>query len=406
MRIAIIGGGIGGSVAAMALHAAGLTDIEVFEAAPELRELGVGINILPHASRELDELGLLDELSELAVHTGQLSYYNRFGQLIWSEPRGVAAGYRWPQLSIHRGRLLGALASRARQRIGADRFHFGARVDHPQQLADQFDVVLGSDGIHSATRQWIYPNEGAPLWNGVTMWRGTTVMDPYLDGRTMAMAGRLWLRVVVYPIQDLPDGRQLVNWVAEVHNGEGQPMPKQDWNAAVPLDEPMEHFGGFHFDWLDVPAMIRAAEEVLVYPMADRDPLPAWRRGNVTLLGDAAHPMYPVGSNGASQAILDARILARELATRPASTVAQVEAALDAYEAIRRPATASIVLANRQAGPEQSMEIVAERAPDGFERLEDVISHDELAAISARYKQLAGFDPKLLNERESWSVRP
>jgi 5-methylphenazine-1-carboxylate 1-monooxygenase len=399
MRIAIIGGGIGGSALALSLHAAGLRDIEVFEASAALAELGVGINVLPHAVRELTELGLLDDLSGRGIHTASLSYYNRFGQLIWSEPRGVAAGYHWPQLSIHRGELFGVLARAAQERIGASRFHSGARIDDPSTLAADFDVVVACDGIHSATRSWMYPDEGPPLWNGVTMWRGTTDMTPFADGRSMIMAGRLWQRVVVYPIRDLANGRQLVNWVAEVRNGEGQPMPKQDWNASVPVSEPLQHFASFNFDWLDVPAMIEAADEVLAYPMADRDPLPVWRRGNITLLGDAAHPMYPVGSNGSSQAILDARLLARELATQPS-----VDAALDAYESARRPATAAIVLANRKAGPEESMEIVAERAPNGFDRLDNVISHDELIAISAKYKALAGFDPALLNERESWSV--
>ncbi len=401
MKIAIVGGGIGGSALALSLHAAGVRDVEVFEASLALAELGVGINVLPHAVRELTELGIFDEVAERAIHTGGLNFYDRFGKQIWAEPRGLAAGYKWPQLSIHRGELFGIMARAAQQRIGTERFHAGVRINDPGELADDFDVVVACDGIHSAMRSWMVPGEGPPLWNGVTMWRGVSEMPPILDGRTMVMAGRVWRRVVVYPIRDLPDGRQLINWVAEVRNGEGQPMPKQDWNATVDVSEPLEHFDSFSFDWLDVPAMISAADEVLAYPMADRDPLPTWRSGRVTLLGDAAHPMYPVGSNGASQAIIDARILARELATQPS-----VDAALDSYESIRRPATGAIVLANRQAGPEQSMEIVAERAPNGFDNLDDVISQEELQAISSRYKALAGFDPTLLNDRESWSVTP
>jgi 2-polyprenyl-6-methoxyphenol hydroxylase-like FAD-dependent oxidoreductase len=399
MKIAIIGGGIGGHALALSLHAAGLTDIQVFEAAPEVAELGVGINVLPHAVRELTELGLFDELKDRAVHTGSLAYFNRFGQKIWSEPRGLGAGYLWPQLSIHRGELLGVLARVARERLGAERFHNGVRVSDPTELAGEFDLVVGCDGMHSAVRSWMVPDEGPPMWNGVTMWRGVTKMAPFLDGRTMMMAGRVWLRVVAYPIRDLGSGRQLMNWIAETRNGEGHPMPRQDWDAAVPVSEPLKHFSSFRFDWLDVPAMIESADEVLAYPMADRDPLSTWIRGNITLLGDAAHPMYPVGSNGASQAIIDARILTRELVMQ-----SSIDAALASYDAIRRPATGAIVLANRKAGPEQSMEIVAERAPDGFERLEDVISDEELREISSRYKALAGFDPVLLNDRESWSV--
>lgn len=401
MRIAIIGGGIGGQALALSLHAAGLTDVEIFEASAQLAELGVGINVLPHAMSELAELGVADDLTEISVPTARLSYFNRFGQQIWSEPRGLGAGYHWPQVSIHRGLLLGVLARRTAERLGHERIHVGRRIEHPRQLAGhgRFDVIVACDGIHSAMRWWMYPDEGGPLWNGVTMWRGTTVMPGFLDGRTMVMAGRVWDRIVAYPIRDLADGRQLVNWVAEARNGEQRPMPKQDWQVAASIDDPLEHVGTFVFDWLDVPAMIRAAGEVLAYPMADREPLPTWRRDQVVLLGDAAHPMYPVGSNGASQAIIDARILARELATRDDPLDA-----LDAYEAIRRPATAALVMANRQAGPEQSMDIVAERAPNGFERLDDVISQEELAAISARYRQVAGFDPALLNDRPSWSV--
>ncbi|MGA0895398.1 MAG: FAD-dependent monooxygenase, partial [Ilumatobacteraceae bacterium] len=234
---------------------------------------------------------------------------------------------------------------------------------------------------------------------GITMWRGTTIGEPFLGGRRMVMVGVLAHRAVVYPIRDLPDGRQLLNWVVEAKTGDGRPMPRHDWSAEVDVAEPLSWFDSFRLDWLDVPSMISAADQVLAYPMCDRDPLTTWRHGNMTLLGDAAHPMYPIGSNGASQAIIDSRVLARELALCDDPIDG-----LRAYEAQRLPATAAIVLANRQVGPEQSMQIVAERAPNGFERLEDVISHDELVAISERYKKTAGFDPGTLNARPSLSV--
>jgi 2-polyprenyl-6-methoxyphenol hydroxylase-like FAD-dependent oxidoreductase len=237
------------------------------------------------------------------------------------------------------------------------------------------------------------------LWNGVTMWRGTTVAEPFLGGRRMVMAGVFAERMVIYPIRDLPDGRQLINWVAEVRTDDGRPMPKQDWSATADVLEPIAHFESFTFDWLDVPALMASAEEVLRYPMVDRDPLATWRDGRITLLGDAAHPMFPVGSNGASQAIIDARVLARELAVQPT-----VEDALGSYESIRLPATAAVVLANRGVGPERCMEIVHERAPNGFASLDEVISHDELSAIAIEYRRTAGFDPAVLNERPSLSV--
>lgn len=400
MKIAIVGGGIGGNALALSLHDAGLTDVHVYESSLQRAQLGVGINVLPHAIRELTELGLFDVLDRGAVRTQQLTYFNRFGQRIWTEPRGVAAGYKWPQLSIHRGELFDALADAVKERLGSDRVHLGLRIDDPVALADEHDVVVGCDGVHSAVRAWMQPDEGGPLWNGVTMWRGVTEMPPFLDGRTMVVAGVLRRRMVVYPIRDLDDGRQLVNWVAEVRTEDGRPMPRQDWDRQADVSEPFGHFADFDFGWLDVPTMIQKAAQIYVYPMVDRDPLPTWTRGRVVLLGDAAHPMYPVGSNGASQAIIDARILARELALHDS-----IDDALLSYEQQRLPATAAVVALNRRAGPEECMEIVAQRAPDGFDRLDDVITADELVAINNRYRTVAGFDPAVLNERPSWSVR-
>ncbi|MEY4173195.1 MAG: hypothetical protein RI900_360 [Actinomycetota bacterium] len=399
MRVAIVGAGIGGCALALSLEAAGITDVDLYEASPEPRELGVGINVLPHAARELTELGLADEIDAIGVRTGELSYHNRFGQQIWVEPRGLAAGYRWPQWSVHRGKLLGVLFRAVLQRVGEHRVHLDRRIEPHQLDRIDADVVVAADGIHSALRGLVAPGEGAPLWNGVTMWRGTSVTAPFLGGRRMIMAGRLWERVVVYPIADLPDGRQVVNWIAERRTDDGRPMPRQDWSAEADVAEPLAVFGDYRFPWLDVPELLGAAESVLRYPMADRDPLTTWRHGRMTLLGDAAHPMYPVGSNGSSQAILDARVLARELALRP--TVGE---ALDAYEAERLPATAAVVRANRQAGPERCMEIVADRAPDGFDDLDTVIGRAELEEIVTAYRRTAGFDPTVLNERPSLGV--
>ena len=399
MRVAIVGGGIGGCALALSLDAAGVPDVQVYEASAEFRELGVGINVLPHAARELIELGLGHQLDALAIRTGELSYHNRFGQQIWVEPRGLAAGYRWPQWSVHRGRLLGVLARAVEERLGEGCVRFGSRIDPTDLDTIDADVVVAADGIHSAMRTLVAPDEGPPLWNGVTMWRGVSEMPAFLGGRRMVMAGRLWERVVAYPIVDLDDGRQLVNWVAEKRTDDGRPMPRQDWTAEADLDEPLSVFADYRFDWLDVPAMLSAATSVLRYPMADRDPLPIWRHGRMTLLGDAAHPMYPVGSNGASQAIIDARVLARELVLQ-----SSVDVALDAYEAQRLPATAAVVLSNRKAGPERCMEIVAERAPDGFDDLHQVIGRDELEEIVTAYRRTAGFDPAVLNERPSLGV--
>lgn len=426
MKIAIIGGGIGGMTLALALHDAGIGDVDIYESDSRISELGVGINILPHAARELAELGLQDELAAVAIPTAEIVYYSSHGQRIWGEPRGLAAGYKWPQFSIHRGELLLILYRAVVECLGRERVHtahhlasFGETedgrgwaefVDRASGVAvgrAEADLLVGCDGVHSVVRQSLYPNEGPPKWNGITMWRGVTVGKPFLSGRTMIMAGHFARRVVVYPISKrLEDqGQALLNWVAELKTAAGQPMPRQDWQHQARVEDAVRPFEKYTFDFLDVPAMIRAAEAVYQYPMVDRDPLPTWngfamRRGPVTLLGDAAHPMYPVGSNGASQAILDARVLARELATR-----GSVAEAIAAYDAERRPATAAVVAANRQVGPEKCMEIVEERAPEGFTNLADIISNAELEEISHAYKLTAGFDAETLNARASYSVK-
>lgn len=419
MKIAIIGGGIGGMTLALSLHDAGLADVDIYESAHTISELGVGINVLPHAVRELTELGLLDGLSAAGIPTGELVFYSKHGQRIWGEPRGRAAGYNWPQFSIHRGELLKVLHQAVADRLGQTRVHTGRHlvrfgqedgkvwgefVDRAGKASArrvEAALLVACDGVHSVVRQQLYPDEGPPKWNGITMWRGVTEGNPFLSGRTMLMAGYFQRRVVIYPISKRHEdqGQALINWVAEFKVADDQPMPPQDWAHTARLEDALAPFASFTFDFLDVPALMRQAETIYQYPMVDRDPLPSWDFGRVTLLGDAAHPMYPVGSNGASQAIIDARVLARELAIQPS-----IEHAVAAYDAARRPATAAVVQANRKVGPEQCMEIVEQRAPDGFTDLDEVISQQELEDISRSYKRTAGFDPDLLNNRPSLSV--
>src|SRR5262245_1344835 len=357
MRVAIAGGGIGGMTLALSLLDAGIDGVDVYESAPILKELGVGINVLPHAVRELTELGLLDELSGIGLPTAELEYYSKHGQLVWREPRGLAAGYHWPQLCIHRGELLGVLHRAVLDRLGRERVHtghhlvrfglsdggpvWGEFVDRTRSSAGRVEADLrgGCDGIHSVVRRQLYPDEGPPKWNGITMWRGLTVGPPLPSGHTMILAGYLRRLAVVYPISKRYelDGRELINWVAQFGSADHESMPPQDWHHTARVEDVLEPFASFAFDFLDVPALIRAPEVIYQYPMVDRDPLPTWDFGHVTLLGDAAHPMYPVGSNGASQAIIDARVLARELALQ-----SSIEAAVASYDAQRRPATARV----------------------------------------------------------------
>jgi 2-polyprenyl-6-methoxyphenol hydroxylase-like FAD-dependent oxidoreductase len=417
MRVVIVGAGIGGLTLALSLHAAGI-EAQVHEAVAELKPLGVGINLLPHAVRELTELGLGEALAELGVVTEALIYANKHGQEIWREPRGRFAGYDWPQYSIHRGRLQMLLADTVRARLGegairlgrmATGFETGAHsavarfTDQAGDAATEArgEVVVACDGIHSALRAQSYPDEGPPIWNHRVLWRGTTEAQPFLGGATMIMAGHQDVKFVAYPIDPAAAarGRSLINWIAELRFPETAQWRREDWNRPGALGDFLPRFETWDFGWLDVPAVIRGASQVYEYPLVDRDPRERWTFGRATLLGDAAHPMYPIGSNGASQAILDARTLTFELATQPS-----IDEALAAYEAARRPATSRIVLANRGNGPEQVMQLAETRAPGGFAHIHDVIGPDELAATAGEYKKLAGFDREALNVRPSLSV--
>ena len=413
MTILIIGGGIAGLATALSLHQIGIA-CRVYESADTIEPLGVGINTLPHAVRELTELGLREALAATAVPTAELAYFSAHGQRIWSEPRGEAAGYRWPQFSVHRGELQMILLDAVRERLGADSVLTGHQLTGWEETADgvrasflhrrtgekrhdaEGALLIGADGIHSAVRARFHPHEGPPIWNGAIMWRGITRAKPFLNGRTMIMAGHEAQKFVAYPISRaaMDRGESVINWIAERKFRTGSAWRREDWNRPGVLEDFLPWFESWTFGWLDVPAIIRGASRCFEYPMVDRDPLDRWTFGRVTLLGDAAHAMYPIGSNGASQAILDARVLAREIAARGVTAEA-----LQAYEAERRPATTRIVLANRGNGPEQVMQLVQERAPDGFDRIEDVLTPAELAETASAYKRIAGFDKDALNAR-------
>jgi 2-polyprenyl-6-methoxyphenol hydroxylase-like FAD-dependent oxidoreductase len=412
MTVLIAGGGIGGLATALSLHQIGIA-CRVLESVEVVSPLGVGINLLPHAVRELEEMGLLEALAATAIETAELAYFSKRGQPIWQEPRGRAAGYRWPQLSIHRGELQMILLAAVRARLGAAAVVTGAPVvawsetpegvevvtrqrDTGQEDRHRGHLLVAADGIHSAVRASLYPGEGPPLWNGAVLWRGVTHGAPFLTGRSMIMAGHERQKFVAYPISRAAyeRGEAVVNWVAERKFRPDHTWRREDWNRPGRLEEFLPAFADWRFGWLDVPGLIRAAERVFEYPMVDRDPLPRWTHGRVTLLGDAAHPMYPIGSNGASQALLDARVLAREILRH-----GPTEAALQAYEAERLPATARIVLANRGNGPEQVMQLVEERAPEGYSDIAEVLTAAELEGAAAAYKRLAGFDREALEAR-------
>jgi len=412
MKVIIAGGGVGGLVTALMLHARGI-DCEIFEQADAIRELGVGINTLPHAIKELADLGLLERLDAVAIRTYELFYTNRFGQEIWREPRGIDAGYDVPQFSIHRGRLQSVIYQAVRARLGESRIHLNCRLGSftqdeggvtayffdrggAHQATARGDVLVGADGIHSVVRDKLFPNEGPPRWNGAILWRGATDWPAFLTGRSMVVAGGLNAKLVVYPIAEgsRPDKR-LTNWavVGKVKEDATVPPQKQDWSRPGRFEDLMPHLQRFRIPYVDARALIEATNEFWEYPMCDRDPLPRWSHGRVTLLGDAAHPMYPVGSNGASQAILDAHCLADRLkdADHPVH-------ALWSYEQTRLPMTAEIVQMNRRGGPEGVIDAVEARAPEGFSNIDDVLSFEQRKAIVRGYASAAGFAREQVNK--------
>jgi 5-methylphenazine-1-carboxylate 1-monooxygenase len=411
-RGAVIGAGIGGLATALSLHDVGV-EVDLFDSTPEMRPLGVGINLLPHAVRELDALGLLDELNAHGIAPSALVYCTKRGQEIWREPRGIAAGYPWPQLSIHRGILQEVLMEAVMERLGADALHLGRRLvgvggSHERPVAAfedgevEADFIVAADGIHSAARAQRYPDEGRFLWNGSLLWRGIAEMAPVLDGRTMIWAGHPQQKFVGYPIADVPGGRQQFNFIAELKRPNSDLARSEDWNRHGTLDDFLPQFKDWDFGWLDVPAIVEAAPETFLFPMVDREPLPQWTFGRATLLGDAAHPMFPIGSNGASQAILDARVLAGCIRRHPDD----IDVALGRYEETRRPATAAIVRANRGFGPELPMKLVEERSPDGFTDVADVITAEEIAEVTENYRTTAGFSVAALERGTSLMEDP
>lgn len=404
MTVVIIGAGIGGLVTALRLHHLGVS-CAVYEKAGSVRELGVGINLLPNAVAGLAGIGLLSQLSEAGLLIEDLRYAHRLGPQILARPCGMAAGFATPQISIHRGRLQGVLAQAVRERMGPDALQTGHTLtgfdQDDQGVTAHFtapdgspldpvrgSVLVAADGIHSAVRSALFPAEGPPRWNGVTMWRGCTDWPVFAGGASQLIAGGNAAKLVVYPIAaGRLAGTRLTNWAVCVLTGQpGDPPPhRQDWSRRVSAADIDGHLQRFATPLVDHVALARATGECFEFPMCDRDPLPSWSQGRVSLLGDAAHPMYPMGSNGAGQAVMDAVSLSTCLASH-----ASPEQALRAYQDERLPVTSDVVLRNRAGGPERVIDEVERRAPEGFSDLADVIDRAELEQIVASYAQASG----------------
>jgi 5-methylphenazine-1-carboxylate 1-monooxygenase len=403
LNVAIVGGGICGLALALNLKRRGL-HCRVFERVPEIKPIGVGITLLPHAMRELTALGLADQLLAAGIENRESCFFNRFGQLIYKEPRGKYAGYDVPEVGIHRGKLHVILAKAVRDRLGPDAvrtnhectgivqdehgvtIHFKETTTGRGLDSAHADVVIACDGINSAIRKQYYPDDRL-AFAGINSWRGITRRKPILDGRTYMRIGSIHTgKLVIYPIIDNVDGEgnQLINWMADIKR---DTFVQNDWNQPGDLADFLPVYENWNFDWLDVPQMIRDSEQILEYPMVDKDPIDVWTFGRVTLAGDAAHPMYPRGSNGAAQSLIDARTLADALLghTNPRQ-------ALSAYEAARVTAAANVVRTNREFPPDFINTKVEELVGDKpFENLDSYISQDELRTLSENYKRVAGF---------------
>lgn len=408
MEIAIVGGGIGGLTAALYLHRAGIP-VQVYESAPDIRALGVGINLFPHAVRRLYELGLEVPLSKVGMRPKRFSFFTQHGQVVHHEAAGLLAGYRWPHISIHRADLHGVLLEAARARLGPGRIHLGHRCEgftqddssvtlafvDPRDGAAlgsvRADAAIGCDGIHSAIRRQLYPAEGKPVFGGINMWRGVMRGPPFLDGDSVTRVGPISTgKLVIYPIRDHGDGTHLINWVAEIRRQVDAP---NDWHKPGRLEDFLPAYANWKFDWLDIPDMLRRSETVLEYPMVDRDPLDRWSFGRVSLLGDAAHPMYPRGGNGGAQAIIDAEYLA-DMLVRHAS----VTEALRAYEAERMPKTAQVVRTNRTKPPDHIIELAEERSGyKPFASLDAILPRAELEGVLESYRRTAALDISAVN---------
>lgn len=410
MSVLIAGGGISGLALALSCHQVGIP-CTVFEATSQMRPLGVGINLQPSAVRELHALGLEEQLDRIGVPTQDYGLYSQKGLHIWTEPRGVALGYHWPQYSVHRGHLHMMLLEEVQRRLGPDAVQLGWRATGFENTQDRAvlhlsgqdgqsrtetgEVLIGADGIHSAIRAQMVPQEGDPVWGGAVLWRGTTQAKPFLSGASMILVGHDQQRFVSYPITrpDPETGKATINWIAELRFDPTSGYNKEDYSRTAVISDFLPQFESYAFDWLDVPALMRGADEVFEYPMVDRDPLDQWTHGRVTLMGDAAHAAYPVGSNGAGAGIIDARKLVASFLTEGLTN-----AALESYEAEMRPKTSKIVLMNRTSGPDKILSIVQERCGGQFDNIEDVIPQAEMDEHAAMYKRMAGFGVRETNE--------
>ncbi len=418
MKAIIAGAGIGGLTTALSLNKIGV-QVKVFESVSEIKPLGVGINVLPHASRELIALGLKNELDRFAIRTRSMQYFTRKGKRVISVPCGEYAGYHWPQYSLHRGEFQMMLVDALRQRAGEDSVLTSHQFDQFEQdnngvtasfidpvsgtvLKDESaDILIGADGLHSVTRRMLYPDEGKPIFAAMVCFRGAVEHNPYLDGESMIIVGDKRLRLVSYPISETArkDGTGHINWIAAVPF-ESDNIQEENWTRETSADNLLELYKDWQFDWLNVPGLISGTNNIFEFPVYDRDPLGQWTFGRVTLIGDAAHPLIPVSSSGAVHAIIDARALAYAL-----GKAGDPLEGLKSYEADRLPKANQVVLASRQNGPDEVLEIVKEECPEDAEDIYKHVPLSRLEKVIDDFKERSGFAIETLNNLDAYDIQ-
>ena len=413
MTVLISGAGIGGLCLGLSLQQLKIP-FQIFETSVSIEPLGVGVNLQPNAVRELFALGLKDSLTRIGVQTEEFGLFSKKGLEIWTESRGLKAGYNVPQFSVHRGELQKLLYDTLIGRSKKSSVNLGIRATGFKNLSSSVelqylnkntkknetfygDILVACDGINSNIRKQLFPDEGNPLWNGAILWRGLTTASPFRTGASMVMIGHDTQRFVSYPIsQKDSHGNAKINWIAELKFNPEKIYMKSDWSKKVDKSKFIGSFTEWSFEWINPLSLISETSSIYEYPMVDRDPLEKWTFGRTTLLGDAAHPTYPVGSNGASQAIIDARKLAFHLKVNGLN-----ETALLSYEKEMLPLTAKITLANRSSGPDALLQVVEDRCAGTFNNIQEIISQSELKNHSEKYKSIAGLNIERLNKTDS-----